>query len=466
VASSPSVWSEVDPLSAGDSTLVDDRRPETSLQAAPRNGSPPTAFDHGQSRLPTIQQLAPLADHGAPVSERVAAELRLREIQSIMDTALHRLDVDALLTVLLDRVLGILSSDTAAVLLLDDDSRQLVARAARGVEEEVRQGVRIPVGVGFAGRIAAERRPVTLDRVDATTVTNPILWEKGIQAMLGVPLVAGGQLLGVLHVGSFTDRRFGPRDVELLEIVADRVASAVQTTMLAAERTTAKVLQRSLLPTALPYSPALRLASRYLPAEYGGIGGDWYDAFSLPSGDFWVMAGDVCGHGLRPAVIMGRLRSTLRAYAFEGWPPDKVLHFADLKLQHFEEGVTATVACAVFSPPFDHFQLALAGHPPPVLAAEGQATRLLDVPRAPLLGATTRAGPRATRIEIPSRGVLVLYTDGLVERRAEPLEQGFERLRLAVTPDDPELVCRQVTDALIGDWSPQDDVALIALQRR
>jgi GAF domain-containing protein len=402
----------------------------------------------------------------ALVSELAAAEERLHEIQSIMDNALHHLDTDDLLAVLLDRVLKILSVDTTAVLLLEHDSRQLVARAARGVEEEVRQGVRVPMGVGFAGRIAAERRAITLDRVDSTTVANPILWERGIKAMLGVPLIAGRQLLGVLHVGSFTERTFGPVDVELLELVAGRVASAVQTSMLSAERTAAKVLQRSLLPTALPHSPHLRLASRYLPAEHGGVGGDWYDAFSLPSGEFWVMTGDIAGHGLRPAVIMGRLRSALRAYAFEGWPPEKVLHLADQKLRHFEKGVTATVACAVFSPGFDHFRLALAGHPPPVLAAPGQRTRLLDITPAPLFGAKTTSRPPASEIEMPMGGVLALYTDGLVERRDESLEEGFERLRSVVTPDDPEVVCRRVIDTVIGDWSPQDDVALLAVQRR
>ena len=406
-----------------------------------------------------------MSDDVALASELAAAEDRLREIQTIMDTSLHHLDVDDLLQELLDRILTVLSSDTAAVLLLDEDSRQLVARAARGIEEEVRQGVRVPVGAGFAGRIAAERRPVILDRVDTSTVTNPILWEKGIKVMLGVPLVAGGQLLGVLHVGRLTERPFVHQEVELLEMVGGRVASAVQTGMLRDEQTAAKILQRSLLPSALPRSPHLRLASRYLPAEHGGVGGDWYDAFALPSGEFWVMTGDVGGHGLRPAVVMGRLRSALRAYALEGWPPEKVLHLANQKLQHFERGATATVACAVFSPPFEHFTLALAGHPPPVLAVPGEPTRLLDVKPAPLLGASSDVLPTKTSIEMPLGGVLLLYTDGLIERRGESLAVGLDRLRSVVVAGDPEVVCRQVTNALIGDWSPQDDVAMLAILR-
>ena len=107
----------------------------------------------------------------------VPAEARLRDIQSITDTALSRLDDRDLMAVLLDRIREILQADTAAVLLLDFSSGQLIATAAAGLEEEVRQGVRIPVGRGFAGRIAAEHRPVILDHVDHTTVLNPILYE-------------------------------------------------------------------------------------------------------------------------------------------------------------------------------------------------------------------------------------------------------------------------------------------------
>lgn len=427
-----------------------DVRPSSSANGSLRNLPPPDTPASPQLKI---------------ALQSAAQEESLREVQAIMDLASRHLDVDELLTALLGHVLHALSSDTAAVLLFDEESRELVARAARGLEEEVRQGVRVPFGAGFAGRVAADRRPVTLDRVDETTVTNPLLWEKGIRVMLGVPLLTGGQLLGVLHVGRLTERRFVPREVELLELVADQVSGAVQTSMLRSERAAAKVLQRSLLPSALPYSPHLRLASRYLPAERGGVGGDWYDAFSSPAGEFWVMTGDVGGHGLWPAIVMGRLRSTLRAYAYEGWPPERVLHLADQKLQHFERGATATVACAVFSPQFDFFRLALAGHPPPVLAAPGRPARLLDIEPGALLGATAKPGPAATMIEMAPGGVLLLYTDGLIERRDESLAVGLERLRSVVTSEDPEVVCRRVTKAFITGWAPEDDIALLALQR-
>jgi signal transduction histidine kinase len=104
----------------------------------------------------------------------------------------------------------------------------LVARAAVGIEEEVEQGVRIPVGGGFAGRVAAGGRPVVLDDVDHADVLNPILREKGIKSLLGVPLLVQGEVIGVLHVGSLTPRQFRRDDVEFLQLVAERVAIAIE----------------------------------------------------------------------------------------------------------------------------------------------------------------------------------------------------------------------------------------------
>jgi len=156
----------------------------------------------------------------------VSVEDRLRAIQAITDAALSRLDDREFLAGLLDRTREILQADTAAVLLLDFSSGHLIATAAAGLEEEVRQGVRIPVGRGFAGRIAAGHRPVILDQVDHTTVLNPILWAKGIKSLMGVPMVTGGRVIGVLHVGSLMPRQFTGDDIELLQLAADRAAAA------------------------------------------------------------------------------------------------------------------------------------------------------------------------------------------------------------------------------------------------
>jgi signal transduction histidine kinase len=117
-----------------------------------------------------------------------------------------------------------LSADTCAVLLFDEKTNELVARAAKGLEEEVEQGIRIPIGRGFAGRIAWEQRPVVIDDVDHSYVLNPILREKGVKSLLGAPLITNGRILGVIHVGTLKHRTFNASDVELLQVVAQRVA--------------------------------------------------------------------------------------------------------------------------------------------------------------------------------------------------------------------------------------------------
>ena len=233
------------------------------------------------------------------------AEDQLRDIRSITDAALSHLSADDLLATLLSRVRKILDADTAAVLLLDNSGRQLIATAASGLEEEVNQGVRIPVGRGFAGRIAAERRPVIVDRVDHSNVLNPILLDKGIRSLAGVPLLAQGTVVGVLRVGTVHDRVFTTDEAALLQLAADRAALAVQSLKSREDHAAAVAMQRSLVPSALPGVRGAVIAARYVPGS-GHVGGDWYDVFVLPSGELGMVVGDVAGSGLGAAVIMGR----------------------------------------------------------------------------------------------------------------------------------------------------------------
>ncbi|HEX2370873.1 MAG TPA: GAF domain-containing protein, partial [Acidimicrobiia bacterium] len=271
----------------------------------------------------------------------------LRRIEAVTDRALAHLDVEGLLDELFRRLAELLDIDTAAVLLLDEETNELVPTATRGIEAEVRQGVRIPVGKGFAGTIVARVQPAVIEHVDETNVVNPILIELGIRSLLGAPLVASGQVIGVLHVGTLTPRSFSPTDVRLLQMVADRVALAIDARRTNAERAAASALQRSLLPARPPAVPGLELAARYLPGEKGGVGGDWYDVFRLPEDRLGVVIGDVVGRGLTAAMVMGRLRSALRAYAIETSDPADALERLDNKVHHFEAGQMTTILYGV-----------------------------------------------------------------------------------------------------------------------
>ena len=153
---------------------------------------------------------------------------RLLKLQAVTDAALAHLALNDLLDELLDRVRRILDADTCAILLLDESTNELVARAARGIEEEVEQGVRIPLARGFAGRIAAERRPIVVDDIDSFDIYNPLLRKRGIRSLLGAPLLTGDKVLGVIHVGTLVPRRFTPDDVDLLEHAAERAAMGLE----------------------------------------------------------------------------------------------------------------------------------------------------------------------------------------------------------------------------------------------
>jgi phosphoserine phosphatase RsbU/P len=398
-------------------------------------------------------------------ADPVPAETRLRAIQSITDAALSRLDDRDLLAELLDRTREILQADTAAALLLDSSSRQLIATAAAGLEEEVRQGVRIPVGQGFAGRIAADRKPVILDHVDHTTVLNPILWAKGIRSMMGVPMVAGGQVVGVLHVGSLAPRRFTSHDTELLQLAADRAAMAVQSMTAQTDRLAAAALQRSLVPTALPAVAGAEMAGRYVPGS-GAVGGDWYDAFTLPSGELCVVIGDVAGSGLAAAVIMGRMRSALRSYALETSDPADILGRLDRKMQYFERDAMATVLCAVIDPALDRMRVCSAGHFPPTMARPGRAAELADVAAGLMIGAVAQAQRRVSTVQIPPGTLLCFYTDGLIERPGEVIDDGLARLCRVLTAESPDAACSAVMQALVGGEPARDDIALLIVRRQ
>jgi phosphoserine phosphatase RsbU/P len=389
---------------------------------------------------------------------------RLRDIQSITDAALSMLDPRALLDALVERAKEALGADTSAILLLDQRSGQLVATAASGLEEEVRQGVRIPVGKGFAGRIAAQGHPVILDEVDHTKVINPILLDKGIRSLMGAPLRAEGKVIGVLHVGTLSPRAFTSHDLDLLQLAADRAAVAVQALTAQLDRAATEALQRSLLPSALPAVGGLEMAARYVPGT-GKVGGDWYDVFPLPSGEVCAVIGDVAGAGLQAAVIMGRIRSSLQAYALETADPAEVLNRLDRKLRYFEPGTLATVLCAMVSPSRDQVRICSAGHLPPIIARPGQPGAEADVTPDLLIGVSSQKRRQVSTLDFPPGAVLCLYTDGLVERRDQPIDEGIAQLRAAVTTAEPEAACAAVMAAMAGYSPHTDDIALLMLRR-
>ena len=401
----------------------------------------------------------------AEVGHARTSEERSRWLEIVTDTGLAQLTVDQLLDELLEKVRELMAVDTAAVLLLDPSHQFLMATVARGIEEEVHQGVRIPLGRGFAGRVAQERRWVAIEQVDHNNVLNPILHEKGITSLLGVPLVAAGKVLGVLHVGTLTRRRFTKQDADLLQMVADRAAMATQSRISQAERAAAAVVARHLLPARLPEVAGLEFASRYVAGGDGEVGGDWYDVFTLPSRTVCLVVGDVVGHGLAAAQSMSQIRAVLRSTALRTEDPGEILTRLDKHVRHFQPHTIATVVCALLTPSTGALRMSSAGHPPPVLARPDGDVTTLVIPADLPLGVETGHPRHSINVSLRPGSVLCLYSDGLVERRGVVIDENIEKLRNTVTAQSPESVCVEVMRRLIGFTKPQDDVAVLVARR-
>ncbi len=285
--------------------------------------------------------------------------------------------------------------------------------------------------------------------MDHTNVRNPILLDIGIRSLLGVPLIADGDTIGVLHVGTLGTRSFSDHDADLLQLVADRAALAINAGLLKQERTVATALQRSLLPR-LPEISGLEIAARYLPGHDRLVGGDWYDVFELPTGHVGAAIGDVVGHGLRSATVMGRIRNALRAYALDSDDPAAVLTRLDDMVCHFEPDEMATVLYAVFDPERRRMTVSAAGHPLPLVTSPTADAQLVDALADPPIGSAAAEPRRATEVTVTEGATIYFFTDGVVERRGEDIDVGLERLREAAIPGPPHRGCTRIVSRAPG----------------
>jgi serine phosphatase RsbU (regulator of sigma subunit) len=410
-----------------------------------------------ESRGPDVEA-APGGQH----SEALAAA-----VARVTGPELAYFSLERLLEELLERVREILRADTAAILLLDRDRDVLLARAARGIEEEVRSGVQIPIGRGFAGRIAAEQRPIAIEDVDHADILNPLLRLRGIRSLLGVPLLVEGRVVGVMHVGTLYARVFDDDDVHVLQMVADRAALAVENAHLAEQAAMTEALQRRLLPEALPEVANLRLSAKYLPAPGPKVGGDWFDVFTLPDGRVAFTVGDVVGRGVLAASVMAEIRTALRAYAIEGHPLDKTLMLLNNLLVSTGRNRGATVAMLALDAETERLSAVSAGHLPVLLRSPDGRTEFIAHSSGLPLGVHASEHYTEEHRRFPAGSTLLLYTDGLVERRGEIIDTGLTRLKNAlhaITHSDHLPVADAIFARLDQGDEATDDVALLAVE--
>ncbi|MGI5484597.1 PP2C family protein-serine/threonine phosphatase [Streptomyces lavendofoliae] len=377
-------------------------------------------------------------------------------------------------------------ADWCAVDLLEDDGRP------RRVSVVHRDPGTLPVGgltgllpdipeepVGPLSRVLGGAGPLLLTAADIPgphEAADPLharqleLFEQlGTHTAVVAPVRARRQVLGALTIGRSADRApLTPDDLAMVEDLTHRVALGVDNARLHREtQHIAERLQRSLLPT-LPQTGPLRLAARYAPAATTAeVGGDWYDSFRLPSGSTTMIMGDVTGHDLRAAITMSQLRNMLRGIGCDRQePPGHILRRLDLAHQSLYPHATATCLYALLDQGHGGawaVTYSSAGHPPALLITHEGDTRYLEGGRGLLLGVDPHS-PRGHATEtLPARSTLLMYTDGLIERRGEDLTHGMTRLRqhaAALAREQLDTFCDELLTGMTTDHA--DDIALLA----
>ena len=293
-------------------------------------------------------------------------------------------------------------------------------------------------------------------------------------SMLLLPLVARDVMLGFfICVRQVGYRRFDAYDIEIGMEFASRAAIFMDNAQrYSRERATALTLQRSMLPTGLSAPSSVEVRHRYLPgSKLIEVGGDWYESIALPGGRVALVVGDVAGHGVRAAVTMGRLRTAIHTLAMLELPPAETLQQLNELMQELgvREPHFATCVYAIYDAVSGTCEVASAGHLPPLLVRPSGTNELLDVNPAPPLGVGTGLIQSRT-LTIEDGSLLVLYTDGLVEKRTRDIDEGLNRLREIFGPgsaDQPlEDLCRATLAGVYADEHRDDIAVLMARLRR
>ena len=400
-------------------------------------------------------------------ADAMAATKRVRDLQWITDAALPHVALQDLLDQLLTRVVHVFSADQGAILLRGDEGSGLELRASRGASPSLGRDRSGSIADRLAGRFASSRRPVSLERDEITPALQSLLASADMQSVLGLPLTLDRQLLGVLYVGRRIRSPFSEDDAALLQLAGDRVALAVdRARVFEQERHIAETLQRSLLPEQLPRIPGMEVAVRYLPAGAGmEVGGDWFDMLELGDGRVVLAMGDVVGRGVRAAALMGKLRTSLEAYAFDGRSPEEVVERLHSLMERQHRAEMATLLYVVIEPDRASAELASAGHMPLLIRAPNGRARFVARDVSPPLGALPFVRFEASRVDLEPGCSLMLFTDGLVEVRGTSIELRLEELRRTVHmgPAAPDALSDAVLEQMLGPEEPHDDVALLVL---
>jgi serine phosphatase RsbU (regulator of sigma subunit) len=407
----------------------------------------------------TLRHQKRLAAANRALAETETRGLGLQEVTGRLARAL---DSDEVVTALRDVLPVAVGGQAGAVAVVDEEGRLGLLRPDAEPEPFA------PAADGVIARVLADGEPAWLQ--------SPLGWRgddaadrlaDGGWAMAVLPLVAEG-VRGLVAVSYGRVHTFVDEERELLETVGVLAAQAfARGRRYDAEHRASVAFQQTALPTELPEVDGLTIAARYRAgASQADVGGDWYDVLVLDDDHVALLVGDVVGHGIEAAVAMGRLRTGFQMISSLRPEPSQMVQAVSLQVAAIPNAMCSTVVCAVIERSTGKMAWCRAGHLPPLIVRDGRGFLIEEAGVAPLGVAPNTTVPVHCEVLQPG-DVVVLYTDGVIERRTESIDQGFERLRVASTELadlDPEDFSDALVEALVPVEEQTDDIALLVIR--
>jgi hypothetical protein len=424
--------------------------------------------DLEQQGMPTGAQLGQIA-------EELKALARVQDALCELYTSVlgRDLALEAVLRQVVTTAIDLVNARYGALVVLSDSGDRIVEFIPVGLtEKQMAATAQLgwPQGRGLLGHLRIDPNPMRVPSVseDPMAVGLPPGHPK-MHTLLGVTIISRGRTFGNLYISDRHDGRpFDEHDEAMIVALAGAAGLAIDHARLFGQvRSEAEEFQRLLLPQ-LPDMRPIEAAALYRPATAGRIGGDWYDAMRLPDGTCGLIIGDVGGHSMQAAAEMSQIRSMLRTLLYERHDsPSAVLTRLDRTLQATTDIPIATVCLGLLQQAGAGWRLrwSSAGHPLPLLLAPGKPARYLDGEPGLPLGVDCDASRPDQRDRLPAGGILVFFTDGLVEHRRHDIDEGLATLaRLATQHANPcpQSLCEALADACPSDGT--DDIAIMALR--
>jgi serine phosphatase RsbU (regulator of sigma subunit)/anti-sigma regulatory factor (Ser/Thr protein kinase) len=421
-----------------------------------------------------VSQCSQAMERSALYEEEQRSRRRAERVQSTTASLSNALTTVDVARVVVAEVASALDADEVGIVSVNDDGKTngILAWEGDGQDELsplLDAGARADTETPAGWAIRA-RRSLSFESPEVVAEGFPAVAEElaraGAKSFLLVPLVAARRTNALLLASWRHSQRLSRDDRSLVEVLAAQAAQALDRARhFESEQTIAETLQRSVLPVSLPRLDGVQLAARYLPGTAQlDVGGDWFDAVTLPDGKLALIVGDVVGKGVQAAASMAQLRNAIRAFSLEPLKPSSALARLNRLAEAALDTTFATVAYLVLDPETGLCRAASAGHPPPLVAFPDGRVEFLERARGLPLGTGIDSKYRQQTIELPAGAIVVLYTDGLVERRGRSIDDGLADLRDAVAEasTDPDRLLEHVLEKVVGSGERGDDIALLA----